>query len=206
MAKANVNLPCNTTSSLCREFSGQSATSPQRSAHSLGGLPVGGLAVGRGPQARGERGLSSTKASGLSSSKKRGDAMRRSEHYLARSNSCGFCCLAKTCNVQQQSVGLCRKRPFLLMPFLMILQTLLSMHCMRGAAWKLANTGHAYVSQHDLKGCHNVDNTMHKLFVSVSLSEGRICLSAIRHSMKKAASVPKPQSCRKSSGVRIKNK
>ncbi|DBA71983.1 TPA: hypothetical protein ACH3X2_010728 [Trebouxia sp. C0005] len=60
-----------------REFSGQSATSPQRSAHSLGGLPVGGLAVGRGAQARGDRGLSSTKASGLSSSKKRGDAMRR---------------------------------------------------------------------------------------------------------------------------------
>lgn len=60
----------------CREFSGQSATSPQRSAHSLGGLPVGGLAVGRGA-ARGERGLSATKASGLSSSKKRGDAMRR---------------------------------------------------------------------------------------------------------------------------------
>ena len=79
MAKANMILLCNTTYSLCREFSGQSATSPQRSAHSLGGLPVGGLAVGRGAQARGERGLSSTKATGLSSSKKRGDAMRRSE-------------------------------------------------------------------------------------------------------------------------------
>ena len=60
-----------------REFSGQSAAGPQRSAHSLGGLPVGGLAGGRGA-VRGERGLSATKASGLSSSKKRGDAMRRS--------------------------------------------------------------------------------------------------------------------------------
>ena len=60
-----------------REFSGQSAAGPQRSAHSLGGLPVGGLAGGRGA-VRGERGLSATKTSGLSSSKKRGDAMRRS--------------------------------------------------------------------------------------------------------------------------------
>lgn len=67
----------------CREFSGQSAaaTSPQRSAHSLGGLPVGGLAVGRGAL-RGERGLSATKTGGLSSSKKRGDAMRRSDRQL----------------------------------------------------------------------------------------------------------------------------
>lgn len=94
MAKVNVKLRCNAIAILCREFSGQSATSPQRSAHSLGGLPVGGLAVGRGAQARGDRGLSSTKASGLSSSKKRGDAMRRSEHYLHHSRSCDFCCLA----------------------------------------------------------------------------------------------------------------
>ena len=106
MANANVNLRCSATSSVCREFSGQSATSPQRSAHSLGGLPVGGLAVGRGGQARGERGLSSTKASGLSSSKKRGDAMRRSEHHLGHSRSCDFCCLANACTVQQESLGL----------------------------------------------------------------------------------------------------
>ena len=66
---------------VCREFSGQSPISPQRSAHSLGGLPVGVLAVGRGV-AKGERGLSTTKASGLSSSKKRGDAMRRSALFF----------------------------------------------------------------------------------------------------------------------------
>ncbi|KAL3138790.1 hypothetical protein ABBQ32_005632 [Trebouxia sp. C0010 RCD-2024] len=59
-----------------REFSGQSPAGPQRSAHSLGGLPVGALATGRGAT-RSERGLSATKSSGLSSSKKRGDAMRR---------------------------------------------------------------------------------------------------------------------------------
>ena len=65
----------------CREFSGQSGISPQRSAHSLSGMPVGGLAVGKGA-ARGERGLSQTKTSGLSSSKKRGDAMRRQAPFV----------------------------------------------------------------------------------------------------------------------------
>ena len=62
----------------CREFSGQSggrlgAESPQRSAHSVGVLPGGGVQVGGHG---GSRGLSVTKTSGLSSSKRR-DAMRR---------------------------------------------------------------------------------------------------------------------------------
>ena len=57
---------------------------------------------------------------------------------------------------------------------------------------KLANTRHAYVSQHDLRAWHDVGNAMHKLFASVN-----ICVSAIRHSMKKAALVPKPRSRRK---------
>lgn len=71
-------LLCNKASTLCREFSGQSGSqSPQRSAHSVGVLPGGGVAVGAHG---GSRGLAVTKASGLSSSKKRGDAMRRSEH------------------------------------------------------------------------------------------------------------------------------
>ena len=82
------------------------------------------------------------------------------------------------------------------MHFMMILQTSLIMHCMRGAARKLANTGHAYVSQHDLKGWHNVDKAMHELCVRVSMSEGRFWLFANKQSTKKAASVPKSQSHR----------
>jgi len=35
---------------------------------------------------------------------------------------------------------------------------------------KLAKTGHAYVSQHDLSGWHQVDTAMHELFVGASLT------------------------------------
>lgn len=59
----------------CRDFShqGNGSHSPQRSAHSVGVLTGGGVQVG-GPG--GARGLSVTKTSGLSSSKRR-DNMRR---------------------------------------------------------------------------------------------------------------------------------
>ena len=59
----------------CRDFSHQSngSNSPQRSAHSVGLLTGGGVQVGGHG---GGRGLSVTKTSGLSSSKRR-DNMRR---------------------------------------------------------------------------------------------------------------------------------
>lgn len=45
---------------------------------------------------------------------------------------------------------------------------------------KPADTKYAYVSQHDLQAWHDVGNAMCKLFASVCMSKGRICMSDIQ--------------------------